>query len=146
MAKKGNALLEAVKARTAANVVKSRSGGGRTTYLDRFIDVLTEEDGITPTAPKSRLDVIAEISFQILSEELEASGETEQFELTETKDGKYDEMLSEINRKVKSQVANCVADNNNTTSLSYNDAYKDKFEVVKDKDSLSLAVKEPKQD
>lgn len=137
---KRNALLEAVKARTEANVIKSRSGSGRTTYLDRFVDVLTDDEG-NPTAPKERLDVIAEISFQILEEQLEKDGTTEQFELTEAKDGVFDIMLADINRKVKAQVASAVADNNNSTSISYNENYKDKWEVVKEGKTVGLIAK-----
>jgi hypothetical protein len=139
MAKK-NALLEAVRARTESNVVKSRSGGGRTTYLDRFVDVLTDDDG-NPTEPKERLDIIAEISMQILEEQLVKDGTLDQFELTETKDGPFDIMLADINRKVKSQVASAVANNNNSTSISYNEKYKDKWEVVKDGKMIALQAK-----
>lgn len=139
MAKK-NSLLEAVKARTEANVVKSRSGSGKVTYLDRFVDVLTDDEG-NPTAPKERLDVIAEISLQILEEQLTKDGTLDQFELTESQDGPWDIMLADINRKVKAQVASAVADNNNSTSISYNEKYKDKWEVVKDGKMISLVAK-----
>lgn len=139
MAKK-NSLLDLVKARTEANVVKSRSGSGKVTYLDRFVDVLTDADG-NPTEPKDRLDVIAEISAQILQEQLEKDGTIDQFELTETKDGPFDVMLADINRKVKAQVASAVADNNNSTSISYNEKYKDIWEVVKSGKTIALARK-----
>ena len=139
MAKKVS-LLDAVKARTEANVVKSRSGSGRVTYLDRFVDVLTDSDG-NPTEPKERVDIIAEISSQILEEQLQKDGTLDQFELTEAQDGPFDIMLADINRKVKAQVASAVADNNNSTSLSYNEKYKDNWEVVKDGKMISLARK-----
>jgi hypothetical protein len=139
MAKKMT-LLEAVKARTEANVVKSRSGSGKTTYLDRFVDVLTDDNG-NPTEPKERVIVIAEISAQILEEQLIKDGTLDQFELTEAKDGEFDIMLADINRKVKAQVASAVADNNNSTSISYNENYKDKWEVVKDGKNIALVAK-----
>lgn len=143
MAKK-NALLEAVMARTQKNVVKGRNGSSRTTYLDRFVDVLTDEDG-NPTEPKERVDVIAEISFQILEETIEQqekSGErTSPFELSEAGDTEDDLLLADINRKVKAQVASAVADNNNSTSISYNENYKDKWLVVKDGKFVSLQAK-----
>lgn len=137
MAKK-NPLLEAVMARTKQNVVKGRGGSGKTTYLDRFVDVLTDEDG-NPVPPMKRTELIAHISFQILEEQLE--GRETPFELTEAGDTEDDILLAEINRKVKSQVANAVADNNNSTSISYNEKYKDKWEVVKDGDMISLVAK-----
>lgn len=140
MAKKGNSLLDLVKARTESNVVKSRSNSGKTTYLDRFVSVLTDEEG-NPTPPKDRVDIIAEMSAQILQEQLEKDGEMDQFELTESKDGKYDIMLANINRKVKAQVASAVADNNNATSISYNEKYKNDWEVIKEGKTVGLAKK-----
>lgn len=139
MAKK-NALLEAVKARTEANVIKSRSGSGKTTYLDRFVDVLTDDEG-NPTEPKERIDVISLISVQILEEQLIKDGTLDQFELTEAKDGPFDIMLADINRKVKAQVASAVADNQNSTSISYNENYKDKWEVTKEGKTIGLVAK-----
>jgi len=143
MAKK-NSLLEAVMARTESNVVKGRSGSGRTTYLDRFVDILTDEDG-NPSEPMDRTDIIAHISLQILEEEIErqekAGERTEAFSLTESKDAPDDLLLAEINRKVKAQVASAVADNNNSTSISYNENYKDKWEVVKEGKMVSLKAK-----
>lgn len=144
MAKKLS-LHELVKARTEANVVKSRSGSGRVTYLDRFVDVLTDEDG-NPTEPKERLDVIAEISLQILEEQLEKDGKTDEFALTESGDGEFDIMLADINRKVKAQVASAVADNKNSTSISYNEKYKDKWEVVKEGKTIALVAKQSSED
>lgn len=137
---KGKSLLELVKQRTASNVQKSRSGSGRVTYLDRFVDILTDENG-DPTPPMSRLEVISNMSFQILQEQLEAEGKVDEFELTDSKDGPFDEMLENINRKVKSAVASAVADNNNSTSISYNEKYKDSWEVVKDGINISLIKK-----
>ncbi len=140
MSKKGNALLDAVKARTATNVVKARSGSGKTTYLDRFVDVLTDEEG-NPTEPKERVDIIAEISGQILTEQLEKDGKLDDFALTETMDGEFDIQLAEINKKVKAQVASAVADNNNNTSISFNEKYNTKWEVVKEGKTIALMAK-----
>jgi len=141
MAKKKNFLLDLVKQRTESNVVKSRSGSGRTTYLDRFVGVLTDEEN-NPTEPKDRVEIIAEISAEILQEQLEKDGTLDQFELTESKDGPFDVMLADINRKVKAQVASAIANNQNSTSISYNENYKDKWEVVKDGKMVSLQAKD----
>lgn len=139
MAKK-NSIKEMIAARTAANVVKSGSLGSRRTYLDRFVEALTDENG-EPTPPKTRVEVVADVSYEILMETLENEGLVDEFELTETKDGKFDLMLAEINRKVKSQVASAIADNNNSTSISFNEKYKDVWTVVKDGKNVSLARK-----
>lgn len=139
MAKKVS-LLDAVRARTEENVVKSKSGSGRVTYLDRFVDVLTDEDG-NPSEPKTRTDVTAEISAQILQEQLEKENRVDDFELTQTKDGEFDIMLADINRKVKAQVASAVADNKNSTSISFNEKYRDIWEVAKEGSMISLVRK-----
>ena len=135
-------LMAAVSERTAANVVKGRSGSGRKTYIDRVIDSLTEEDGVTPTKPKTRLEIIKEVSGQILLEQLQDAGRVEEFKLTESGDGEFDIMVADINRKVKAQVASAIADNNNSTSISFNEKYKDKWEVVKEGNTISLLNKE----
>lgn len=140
-----SSLLDKVAARTRENVVKSGGGSGRTTYLDRFVDVLTDEDG-NPTEAKDRLQVITEISAQILTEQLEEAGLLDEFELTEDGSGKYDIMLAKVNKKVKAQVASAVADNNNNTSVSFNPKYKDKWEVVKEGKTVALAPKAQAED
>ena len=140
MAKK-TSFLDAVKARVEENITKTRSGSGKTTYLDRFVNALTDEDG-NPTEPKRRKDVIAEISAEILEETLIDEGRLEDFALTEAKDSEDDILVEDISRKVKAQVASAVANNNNSTSISYNEKYKDVWEVVKDGQMISLIKKE----
>lgn len=140
-----SALLQKVAERTKENVVKTGNGGGRTTYLDRFVGLLTDESG-QPLEPKDRLTIIQEMSAEILTEDLEAAGKIEEFELTEDGTGEFDVMLANINRKVKAQIANVVADNNNNTSLSFNPAYKNKYEVIKEGKTLGLKLKEESQD
>ena len=137
-------LMEQVLQRTESNVVKKRSGSGKTTYLDRFVDVLLDSDG-NPTEPKTRVQIVAEMSYQIISEQLEAdvkSGKRESATLDLTEEGTSadDLMLADINNKCKNQVASAVARNNNSTSLSYNDKYKDKWHVVKDGNTVALAA------
>jgi len=146
MAKKLS-LRDQIKQRTEKNISKSRSGGGRTTYLDRFVDVLTDDKG-NPVEPMTRRDIIAEISVQMVEEEVKsqvAAGdrpEGEPLNLTEEMNSEDDLMVADINRKVKAQVASAVANNNNSTSLSFNDKYKDKYEVLKlDGGLIQLAVK-----
>lgn len=146
MAKK-NSLMDQIQQRTRKNIVKARSGSGKTTYLDRFVDVLTDDDG-NPTEPMERTEIIGAISCQIVEEKIAAQiakgdrKEDQPFELTETMDSPDDLLLAEVNRKVRGQVANAVASNNNSTSLSYNDKYKDKYKVVKhDGNKISLALK-----
>lgn len=137
MAKK-NDLLAQVLARTESNIVKKRSGSGKKTYLDRFVECLVDEEG-NPTEPKTRTQIIAEMSFAIIQEQTK-DRETP-FELTEEGNGPDDLLLAEVNKKVKNQVASAVANNNNSTSISYNDNYKDKWEVVKDGSLISLRAK-----
>ena len=124
MAKGKNSLMEQIQARTQQNIVKSRSGSGKTTYLDRFVDVLTDENG-DPTEPKNRVQIVGEISAQIVLETVEAqkaSGErTNDFELTEDGSGEDDLLLASVNKKVKNQVASAIANNQNSTSLSFNE-------------------------
>jgi hypothetical protein len=127
-------LMEQVLARTESNIVKKRGSSGKSTYLDRFVEVLTDSDG-KPTEPKSRLQVIAEMSCAIAVEQIEAdkaAGKRENdLELTESGDGPDDLLIAEINKKVKNQVASAIADNNNSTSISFNENYKDKWKVEK---------------
>lgn len=127
-------LMEQVLARTESNIVKKRGSSGKSTYLDRFVEVLTDADG-NPTAPKTRLQVIAEMSCAIAVEQVEAdkaAGKRENdLELTESGDGPDDLLIAEINKKVKNQVASAIADNNNSTSISFNENYKDKWKVEK---------------
>lgn len=121
-------LLAQVLARTESNIVKKRSGSGKTTYLDRFVEVLTDDEG-NPTEPKTRTQIIAEMSLAICLEKTE--GRETPFSLTEAGDSEDDLLLAETNKKCKNQVASAIAKNNNSTSISYNENYKDKWEVVK---------------
>jgi hypothetical protein len=136
-----NLMAMAMKA-TVSNVSKSRSGSGRKTYLDRFVESLLNEKG-EPTEPKTRTEVIAEISLDIAQEGREAQiangEEVEPFELTLEGDSEDDEKFAEINKKVKNQVASAVADNQNSTSVSFNPKYKDVWKVKKEGSFISLA-------
>ena len=121
-------LLSQVLARTEQNIVKKRGTSGKATYLDRFVTVLTDDEG-NPTEPKTRTQIVAEMSLAIIQEKIE--GRAEPFTLTEAGDSEDDLMLAEINKKCKNQVASAIAKNNNSTSISYNENYKDKWTVVK---------------
>lgn len=135
----GTDLLAQVLARTTKNVVKKRSGSGRSTYLDRFVDVLTDDKG-NPVAAKSRTQIIAEISFQIIKEKMTESGK-ESLDLTDEGNSEDDLLLADINKKVKAQVASAIANNQNSTSISYNESYKDKWEVSKEGGLIALVAK-----
>ena len=118
---------------TEANTVKARGGSGRKTYLDRFVETLLNEDG-QPTEPKTRVGIISEISLAIALEknpELDLTSEEGQAE------------FAKVNKKVKPMVNAAISDSNNSTALSYNEEYKDVWEVVKHPGKLvSLQAKE----
>lgn len=141
MAKKQD-LLDIALQSTRANIVKGRGTSGRKTYLDRFVDTLLDENG-EPTEPKERVQVVAEISLAICQEQRAADQQENpdlpDFTLTAARDTEDDAMFAEVNNKVKNQVAAAIANNQNATSLSYNEKYKHTWEVVKDGSKVSLA-------
>ena len=122
-------LMELAMQQTEANTVKARSGSGRTTYLDRFVAALLDENG-QPTESKERVAVICEISLAIA---IEADAD---FNL-DTDENK--EIFASINKKVKPMVNAAISNSNNATSLSYNEKYKSVWQVVKDGKHVSLA-------
>ena len=127
---------------TTANIVKGRGASGKTTYLDRFVDTLLDEDG-NPIEPKERLSVIAEMTLEICQEQREsekANDDTiEDFTLTASRDTADDEIFAKVNNKVKNQVAAAIANNQNSTSVSFNEKYKNVWQVVKKGSKVSLA-------
>ena len=138
-------LMEMALAATVKNTVKGRGTSGKKTYLDRFAGVLLDENG-NPTEPKSRKLIIAEISLGIALEQREEEQaidpSTPDFAITEAGDTADDENFKTINNKVKAQVAAAVSDCQNSTSLSYNEKYKDVWTVVKgDNGLVSLSAK-----
>ena len=131
---KSNSLLEQVLARTESNIVKKRSSGSKSTYLALFVDVLTDENG-NPKEPMSRTDIVGLMSFKIISAQVEqdikdGKRDTE-FTLTEDGSSEDDMLLASVNKKCKNQVASAIANNNNATSISYNEDYKHKWRVEK---------------
>lgn len=118
---------------TEVNTVKARGGSGRKTYLDRFVETLLDENG-QPTEPKTRVGIISEISLAIALEknpELDLTSEEGQTE------------FAKVNKKVKPMVNAAISDSNNSTALSYNEEYKDVWEVVKHPGKLvSLQAKD----
>lgn len=134
-------LLAMALSATKDNITKSRGGSGRTTYLDRFVKNLLDENG-QPLQAKPRVQVIAEISLEIAIEqrndEIEAGKDVEPFALTAEGDSEDDKLFAKINKKVKNQVASAVADNKNNTSVSYHPDYKDVWRVVKVGNTVAL--------
>lgn len=137
MAKATNkpSLLELATSYTEENIIKSRSGSGKITYLDRFVKCLLDEDG-NPTEPKLRSDIVAEMSLEIAIELnpgfafQDEDGEPIQENIEEFK---------AINKKVHPMLNAAVSNSNNATALSYNEKYKDTWQVVKDGKYVSLA-------
>lgn len=123
------ALSAAVKA-----TVKGRGGSGRVTYLDRFVTALTDDEG-NPIEPLKRAHITAKIAYAICLEErqdeIDAGEATEPFTLTVEGNAADDEIFAKMCKKVKSQVNAAIANNNNSTSLSYNPKYKDTWKIVK---------------
>lgn len=138
----GQDLMAMALAQTTSNIVKGRGTSGKTTYLDRFVNTLLDEEG-NPTEPKERVQVIAEISLGICQEQRDAEKEKDadlpDFALTAERDTEDDAIFAKVNNKVKNQVAAAVANNQNSTSVSYNEKYKDVWQVVKTGSKVSLA-------
>ena len=134
-------LMEKLLAITIANTVKGRGTSSKTTYLDRFVAVLLDENG-QPTKGKTRTEIIALISYEIALEQRDqdkaVDAETPDFNLDSPEDLI---IFAEINNKVKNQVAAAVSDSQNATALSYNTQYKDVWMVVKQGNLISLAPK-----
>lgn len=134
-------LMSKLIAITTANTVKGRGASGKTTYLDRFVNILLDENG-QPTPGKTRTQIIAIMSYDIAVEQRQA----EKLENPETPDFNLDSaedlaIFAELNEKCKNQVAAAVSDSNNATALSFNALYKDVWQVVKIGNLVSLAPK-----
>lgn len=140
-----DALMSKLLAITTANTVKGRGSSGKTTYLDRFVNILLDENG-NPTPGKTRTQIIAIMSYDIALEqraaEIEADPTVKPFDLDNPEDLA---IFAELNEKCKNQVAAAVSDSNNATALSYNVQYKDVWQVVKVGALVSLAPKAPAQ-
>ena len=136
-----SALMDKLLAITIANTVKGRGASGKTTYLDRFVKILLDENG-QPTAGKTRSQIIAEMSYDIAieqrKEEQLADATIADFDLDNVVDLAT---FAEINNKVKNQVAAAVSDSQNATALSYNAQYKDVWTIVKEGNTVALAAK-----
>lgn len=141
---------------TAEATTKRSSGSGRTTYLDRFVGILLDENG-QPTEPKSRQKIITEMTVDIVLEDREAAiaaGKTDkegnplaEFDLTKNEDGEFNtpadvKEYQKVTKRVKNMVAAAIAKNQNATSISFNEKYKDTWYVAKHPGGLvSLAPK-----
>ena len=134
-------LMDKLLAITIANTVKGRGASGKTTYLDRFVKILLDENG-QPTAGKTRSQIIAEMSYDIATEQRKeeqlADATIADFDLDNVADLA---IFAEINNKVKNQVAAAVSDSQNATALSYNAQYKDVWTIVKEGNTVALAAK-----
>lgn len=132
-------LLALAIEQTIENTSKGRGGSGRTTYLDRFVNVLLDEDG-KPVEPLNRKVVIAKISLAICQEKRveEQAGDSElpDFTLTKGEDTEDNKMFKAVNNKVKHQVAAAISDSQNSTALSYNEKYKNVWSIVKGDNGL----------
>lgn len=135
-------VMEKLLAITIANTVKARGASGKTTYLDRFVSHLLDENG-NPTEGKTRTELIAIISYDIAleqrAEEKLADATLADFDLDSVADLA---IFAEINNKVKNQIAAAVSDSQNATALSFNTQYKDVWTVVKEGNKVKLAPKE----
>jgi hypothetical protein len=128
---------------TTANTVKGRGASGKTTYLDRFVTILLDENGV-PTPGKTRTQIIALMSYDIAveqrNEEIAVDPTKPAFDLDNADDLVT---FAALNEKCKNQVAAAVSDSNNATALSYNTQYKDVWKVVKEGNLVALAAKSP---
>lgn len=135
-------LMAKLMAITTANTVKGRGASGKTTYLDRFVSILLDENG-NPTPGKTRTQIIAIMSYDIAleqrAEDKLTDPELEDFNLDNAEDL---EIFAALNEKCKNQVAAAVSDSNNATALSFNTQYKDIWQVVKVGNLVSLARKD----
>lgn len=135
-------LMAKLMAITTSNTVKGRGASGKTTYLDRFVTILLDENGV-PTAGKTRTQIIAIMSYDIATEqraeEIAADPTVQPFDLDNADDLA---IFAGLNEKCKNQVAAAVSDSNNATALSYNTQYKDVWQVVKVGALVSLAAKQ----
>ena len=135
-------VMQKLLAITTANTVKARGTSGKTTYLDRFVAHLLDENG-NPTEGKTRTELIALISYDIAletrAEEKLEDASIADFDLDSVSDLA---IFAEINNKVKNQVAAAVSDSQNATALSFNAQYKDVWTVVKEGNKVALAPKE----
>ena len=126
---------------TTSNTVKGRGASGKTTYLDRFVAILLDENGV-PTPGKTRTQINAIMSYDIAVEQRKEAQAVNpalpDFDLDNVDDLV---IFAEINEKCKNQIAAAVSDSNNATALSYNSQYKDVWTVVKDGNLVSLAPK-----
>ena len=136
-------LAKALKV-TTDNVVKKRGGGtSRTTYVDRIVSCLLDENG-QPTEPKTRVQITSEVSLEIVLEE-------RAMEIDACEDGSIEEfsfeneddlaLFTKKNELVKKQVATAVSNSKNQNAISYNDSYKDVWSVVKDGKMIALEAK-----
>lgn len=132
--------LIAMASQLTAEATTKRSGGaGKTTYLDRFVGILLDENG-KPTSPKSRQDIITEMTVDIVLEDraaaIEAGKTDKEFDLTKNEDGEFNspadvKEYQKVTKRVKNMVAAAIARNQNATSVSFNEKYKDTWEVAK---------------
>ena len=125
-------LLAIALEQTKANVSKPRGASGRKAYIDRIVSCLLDEDG-NPVEGKTRHEIIAEVSLEIVMEQREAALESGAEGVTEFDFDNEDDQaeFAKVNKKVKAQVAAAVSDSNNATAISYNEKYKDTWAVEK---------------
>ena len=124
--------MDEARALVEINLTKKRGSSGKTTYLDRFVDCLLVDGA--PSEPKDRLQITTEIALSIVQEErtaeINAGTATDEFDFGVEEDKA---MFLEVAKKVKPMVAAAISNSNNSTALSYNEKYKETWQVVKHK-------------
>lgn len=131
-----NELMDRLLAITVANTTKTRGLSGKTTYLDRFVGILLDENGQPRTKGMTRQEINARMSYDICVESKQAEGL--EFNVEDAEDLV---LFTEVNEKCKHQIAAAVSDSNNSTALSFNAAYKDVWSVVKEGSLVRLISK-----
>lgn len=132
--------MEKAMAMTTANTVKARGGSGKTTYLDRIVNVMLDENG-EPAEPQTRTEIIAKVSLAICVEQCDDDVKqgVEGATAFDFENEDHLDLFKKVNLKVKPMVAAAVSNSNNSTALSYNDKYNKVWEIVKDGNTVALA-------
>lgn len=135
-------LLAKALEQTKSNITKPRGASGTKTYIDRIVSCLLDKKG-NPSEPKTRHEIIAEVSLGILLEKRQKQIEEEVEGIQPLDlDSEADQAeLAAINKKVKNQVNTAVSNSNNSQAISYNEKYKDVWEVCKENGKIYLIAK-----
>ena len=135
--------LTAMAASVATQVLsKGRKGSSRYSNLDRFVTCLLDEDG-NPTIRLTRNEIAGRMALTQCLEQAEteeaAGDRTEPFSLDGGPESEDFQTFVQLVRRAKNNVTSAVAKNQNATSISYNEKYKNVWQVVKDGNLIGLA-------